>query len=113
MFEWPRGPNHEPQRGADMPRYVVERTFPDGLEIPADKVGVKTCLDVVRNNAEEQVTWVTSFVSTDRTKTYCVYDGPTADSIHRAAQANGLPVDRVTECRVLDPYFYQSGAYSG
>lgn len=89
-----------------MPRYLVERTFPDGLEIPTDQVGAKTCLDVVRNNAEEQVTWVTSFVATDRTKTYCVYDGPTPESIRRAAQANGLPVDAVTECRVLDPYFY-------
>jgi hypothetical protein len=89
-----------------MPRYVVERTFPRGLDIPIDEVGAKTCLDVVRNNAEEQVTWVTSFVSTDRTKTFCVYDGPTPDSVHRAARANGLPVDAVTECRVLDPYFY-------
>jgi hypothetical protein len=89
-----------------MPRYVVERTFPDGLAIPTDDVGAKSCLDVVRNNAEEQVTWVTSYVSTDRTKTYCVYDGPTAESIQRAAQANGLPADSVTECRVLDPYFF-------
>jgi hypothetical protein len=89
-----------------MPRYLVERTFPDGLEIPTDDVGAKTCLDVVHNNAEEQVTWVTSYVSTDRTKTYCVYDGPSVESIQRAAQANGLPVDAVTECRVLDPYFF-------
>lgn len=88
-----------------MPRYLVERTFPDRLDIPADDAGAKTCLDVVHNNAEEQVTWVTSYVSTDRTKTYCVYDGPTADSIRRAALANGLPVDAITECRVLDPYF--------
>ena len=89
-----------------MPRYLVERTFPEGLEIPTDDVGAKSCLDVVRNNAEEQVTWVTSYVSTDRTKTYCVYDGPTVESIKRAAQANGLPVDAVIECRVLDPYFF-------
>jgi len=89
-----------------MPRYLVERTFPDGLAIPTDDAGARSCLDVVRNNAEEQVTWVTSYVSTDRTKTYCVYDGPTAESIQQAAHANGLPVDSVTECRVLDPYFF-------
>ena len=88
-----------------MPRYLVERTFPDRLDIPANDVGAKTCLDVVRNNAEEQVTWVTSYVSTDRTKTYCVYDGPTPESIRRAALANGLPIDAITECLVLDPYF--------
>lgn len=89
-----------------MPRFVVERTFPAGLDIPTDDVGAKTCLDWVRNNAEEQVTWVTSYVSTDSTKTYCVYDGPSPESVDRAARANGLPIDRVTECRVLDPYFY-------
>ncbi|MDT7633188.1 MAG: hypothetical protein QOI50_5118, partial [Pseudonocardiales bacterium] len=26
--------------------------------------------------------------------------------IRAAARTNGLPVDRVTEVRVLDPYFY-------
>ena len=89
-----------------MPRYVVERTFPEGLDIPATEAGAKTCLNVVQNNAEEQVTWVTSYVSSDRTKTFCVYDGPSPESIRRAADANGLPVDTVTEVRVLDPYFH-------
>jgi hypothetical protein len=93
-----------------MPRYLVERTFPGGLEIPTNEHGARGCLDVVRNNAEEQVTWVTSFVSTDKTKTYCIYDGPTPASIERAALANGLPVDRVSEVRVLDPYFYVSAS---
>ena len=91
-----------------MPRYMVERSFPDGLEIPTTEVGAKTCLDVVQNNAEEHVTWVTSYVAADHTGTYCIYDGPTPDSIRRAAQANGLPVGAITEVRVLDPYFYNS-----
>ena len=89
-----------------MPRYVVQRTFPEGLVIPSSSAGVKACLDVVENNAEEHVTWVTSYVSTDRTRTFCVYDGPGPEAIQRAATANGLPVDSVAEVRVLDPYFY-------
>ena len=93
-----------------MARYLVQRTFPDGLEIPITAEGAQSCLGVVQNNAEEQVTWVTSFVSTDRTKTFCIYDGPSPESIQRAAQANGLPVDDVSEVRVLDPYFYTSSA---
>ena len=93
-----------------MPRYIVERTFPDGLDIPTTGAGAKTCLQVVENNAEERVTWVTSYVSTDRTKTYCVYDGPSAAAIDRAAAANGLPIDAVAEVRVLDPYFYTGAA---
>lgn len=93
-----------------MPRYLVERTFPDGLEIPTTGAGAQTCLHVVQNNAEEQVTWVTSYVSTDRTKTFCVYDGPTGDAIRRAAAANSLPIDSISEVRVLDPYFYTAAA---
>jgi len=89
-----------------VPRYVVQRTFPEGLVIPSTSAGVKACLDVVENNAEEHVTWVTSYVSTDRTRTFCVYDGPGPEAIQRAATANGLPVDSVAEVRVLDPYFY-------
>lgn len=93
-----------------MPRYIVERTFADRLEIPTDGDGAKSCLVVVQNNAEEQVTWVTSFVTTDKTRTYCVYDGPSPEAIHRAGAANGLPVDGITEVRVLDPYFYTGAA---
>lgn len=89
-----------------MPRFMVERSFIDGLNIPVTDEGAKTCLQVVQNNAEEQVTWVTSYVSSDRSRTYCVYDGPSAESIERAAVANGLPIDGIVEVRVLDPYFY-------
>jgi hypothetical protein len=89
-----------------MPRYVVQRTFPDGLAIPTSPDGAKACLNVVENNAEEQVTWVTSYVSAHNTKTFCVYDGPSPESVQRAAMANGLPVDSIAEVRVLDPYFY-------
>jgi hypothetical protein len=93
-----------------MPRFIVERTFVDGLNIPVTDDGAQTCLRVVNNNAEEQVTWVTSYVTPDRTKTYCVYDGPSAQAIERAAAANGLPVDGIAEVRVLDPYFYTAAS---
>jgi hypothetical protein len=93
-------------RRCTVPRFVVQRTFPEGLSIPTTEDGASTCLAVIENNAEEAVTWVTSYVSVDRTKTYCIYDGPSPESIGRAAVANGLPVDSVAEVRVLDPYFY-------
>ena len=89
-----------------MPRYMVERTFPNGLAIPMTPEGAKGCLDVVGKNATEGVTWVSSYVSDDRRKTYCVYDGPSPESIRGAADKTGLPVDRIVEVRVLDPYFY-------
>ena len=89
-----------------MPRYLVERTFPEGLEIPTSETGASTCLTVVGNNAQEQVTWVHSYVTNNKQKTFCIYDGPSPDAIRAAAGRNGLPVDSITEVRVLDPYFY-------
>jgi len=89
-----------------MPRYMVERTFPEGLVIPTTDGGAKTCLDVVDNNADAGVTWVHSYVSDDKRKTFCIYDGPNPDAIRRAASSNGLPVDAISQVSVLDPYFY-------
>jgi len=89
-----------------MPRYLVERTFPDGLDIPIDDNGAKAVGAVVATNAEQGVTWVHSYVSDDRNKTFCIYDGPSPESIRTVAQRNGLPVDAITEVKILDPYFY-------
>ena len=90
-----------------MPRYVVERTFPTGLAIPVNDKGAEVCSTVVANNAGDGVTWVHSYVSADKAKTFCIYDGPSPEAIRRVAQRNQLPVDRITEVRVLDPYFYK------
>jgi len=90
-----------------MPRYLVERTFPDGLAIPVNDQGAQVCLTVVGNNTQDDVTWVHSYVTPDKRKTFCIYDAPTPEAIRRAAQRNNLPVDTITQVSVLDPYFYQ------
>lgn len=91
-----------------MNRYLVERTFSDGLSIPMTEQGRAVCAGVVANNAECQVTWLHSYVSTDRTKTFCIYDGPSPDAIRQVAERNGLPADTITPVSVLDPYFYMA-----
>lgn len=90
-----------------MPRYMVERTFDGGLHIPTTDEGAAACLGVVDRNADLGVTWVHSYVSEDKTTSYCVYDGPNPEAIRRAAERNGLPVDRIAKVSVLDPYFYR------
>jgi hypothetical protein len=89
-----------------VPRYIVERTFPDGLHVPLGQAGIDLCRGVVGVNEDLGVTWVHSYVSDDRARTYCLYDGPNPESIRRAAERNGLPVERITRVSVLDPYFY-------
>ena len=89
-----------------MPRYVVERTFPGGWHVPSGREGAATCLALVERNADEGVTWLHSYVTDDGTKSFCVYEAPTPESVRKTAVRNDLPVDRITEVRVLDPYVY-------
>ncbi len=84
-----------------MPRYVVERTFAG--EFPPG--GAEQCWALVERNHDEAVTWLHSYVSEDRRKTFCVYEGPSPEAIRRAAALNRLPLDRITQVLVFDPYF--------
>ena len=90
-----------------MPRYMVERTFKGGLEIPVNAEGAAVYQTVVGTNSEDGVTWVHSYVSEDKMKTFCIYDAPNPEAIRRTAEKNKLPVDRITKASVLDPYFYK------
>ena len=60
-----------------------------------------------QRNAEENVTWLHSYVSDDKRRTFCVYDAPSPEAIRKANGRNDLPVDRITPVQVLDPYFYK------
>lgn len=90
-----------------MPRYMVERDFPDGLLVPINDTGAKACLAVVDSNMADLVTWINSYVSLDKKKSFCIYDGPSPEAIRRTAARSKLPVGRITEVRILDPYFYK------
>jgi hypothetical protein len=89
-----------------MPRYLVERTFPAGLTVPVDDTGAGAVGGVVARNLEMGVTWLQSFVTPDRKQSFCIYDAPSPEAIRSTAEKNSLPVDKITEVRVLDPYFY-------
>ena len=87
-----------------MPRYVVERFFSEGLEASMLNGGVDRRRGIVERNAEEDVTWICSLVSRDRTATFCIYKAPTPEAIRKAAARNELPVAKITPVSVLDPY---------
>ena len=90
-----------------MPRYMVQRTFPDGLVIPLGDGGAEICRAAIERNADDGVTWVHSYVSRDKRTSFCVYDAPTPEAIRKTAARNDLPVDQITQVQVLDPYFYR------
>jgi hypothetical protein len=93
-----------------MPRYLVQRTFPEGLHGLIENGGAEFCGDVVERNAEEGVNWVHSYVGDESRTSFCVYDAATPEAIRRTAARNRLPVDRIIQVRVPDPYFYTGEA---
>jgi hypothetical protein len=81
-----------------VPRYLVERTFSDPPTLAVDAV--------IERNEYLGVTWFHSYVDEDTGTMLCLYEAPSPEAIRNAARQNGLPVDRITKVRVLDPYFY-------
>jgi hypothetical protein len=57
-------------------------------------------------HAGDQVTWIHPYVSADKKKTFCIYDGPSPEAIRRAAGRSKLPISCITEVQVLDRCFY-------
>lgn len=78
-------------------RYLIERSFPAGA---LDGLDSAAKARVNANNASVGVLWVKSFANADRTKTFCIYEGPSEDAIRQAAALNKLPVDSITEVPV-------------
>jgi hypothetical protein len=75
-----------------MPVYVIERRFAEQLEMSTDEVNLLEDI-----NADEGVSWLYSFLSADRHRTYCLYEAPSPDAIVAAAKRAGIPADVVTE----------------
>ena len=75
-----------------MPMYVIERTFAEQLDMGSDDVEL-----IEEVNADEGVSWLFSFLSADRHRTYCLYEAPSPDAIFAAAKRAGIPADAVTE----------------
>lgn len=90
-----------------MPRYLIERRFAEGVQIPVDEPGARASHIVTENNLQEGVTWLYSYVSPDKRRSFCVFDGPSPEAIRRASNRNKLPVHEITEVLVLEPYSFK------
>lgn len=90
-----------------MPRYLIMRSFEEGLNIPVNEKGADECEKITMNNLLDEVTWIHSYVTNDRKQTFCLYEAPSPEAVRRAARRNNLPIDQIIEVSVLDPYFYK------
>ena len=75
-----------------MPLYLIERGFAEQLDMTSEDVRL-----IEEVNADEGVSWLFSFLSADRHRTYCLYEAPSPATIITAARRAGIPADAVTE----------------
>lgn len=75
-----------------MPTYLIERRFAEQLELTGEDVQL-----IEEANGDEGVSWLFSFLSADRHRSYCLYEAPSPDAIITAAKRAGIPADVVTE----------------
>ncbi len=75
-----------------MPVFMVERRFAEELEVDPE-----TAASINRINDEGGVRWLKSFLSSDKRKTFCLYEAADVDSIRAAAIRAGIPADAIME----------------
>jgi hypothetical protein len=75
-----------------VPLFMIERNFAEQLEVTRDAASQVNLL-----NEHAGVTWLYSFLSTDKKKTYCLYEAPSAEAIREAARLAHLPADVIIE----------------
>jgi hypothetical protein len=91
-------PRGETSYHPPMPLYVIERRFADRLDLTADDV---RAIDAA--NTDEGVSWLFSFITADKLRTYCLYEAPSPDAIMEAARKANVPADRIVEVSKFVP----------
>lgn len=81
-----------------MPLFLVERNFADEIEMSDDDV---SRLKAVYDGAG--VHWVSSFLSADKRKTYCLYEAESEAAILEAARRHDSPPDTIIPVDKIDP----------
>lgn len=79
-----------------MPLYLVEREFAEQVELTDEYHAQATAYEL-----DNEVKWLTSFLSADKKKTYCLYEVEDAEILRRHAAALGLPADIIVEVSEL------------
>lgn len=77
-----------------MTLFIIERNFAQELSLELDPSFVKSVNEI---NANCGVKWLTSFLSADKRKTYCLYEAINPDDLREAARRANLPADAIIE----------------
>ncbi len=75
-----------------MPTFIVERQFANKFD-PNDA----TLRVVDQYHLDHEIKWLTSFLSGDKKRTYCLYECADIDVLKKHAADLGIPIDAITE----------------
>jgi hypothetical protein len=77
-----------------MPRYLIQRTVPPGI---LNEVTHETLQSIQVTNAAYDVRWIHTYVNRDKTKTFCIYEGPSEEAVRLANARNNLSINQLDE----------------
>ena len=75
-----------------MALFIIERNWAQELELESETVSA-----LVEINEDCSVKWLTSFLSADKRKTYCLYEATNPDDLREAARRANIPADAIVE----------------
>ena len=75
-----------------MPVFLVERNFAEQLDL--DSESVKQINEITN---EIGARWLTSFLTADGKKTYCLYEAKDPEQLLEHARVVGIPADEIVQ----------------
>ena len=79
--------------GQHLDSYVaVHAAFEDGLELELCRAW-----RMQATNAAYDVRWIHTYVNRDKTKTFCIYEGPSEEAVRLANARNNLSINQLDE----------------
>lgn len=87
-----------------MPLFMIERNFAEQLESTSEATAAINLI-----NADVGVSWLFSFLSADKKKTYCLYEAPSAELVREAARRANVPADVIIE---VSQFYGRSGVFA-
>lgn len=92
-----------------MALFLIEREFAEAMGLTQEAIDGQEA-----DNAERDMTWLFSFLSADKRKSYCLYEAPSAEVIRQQADELGIPADVIVEVSEINPkLFAQGGSVTG
>jgi len=84
-----------------MALFLIERNWAEQLEVTSEAAA-----EVTRVNDDVGVKWLFSFLTSDKKKTYCLYEAVSVEAIRQAAERAGIPADVIVEVSELRPEMF-------